>query len=129
VFLRKMVLRVNNTLPNGNTAWRFVDSHFVFPNPLNPWQTQFPEAISMNNLTQEIFDADFVAIKVGDVTLDVNPNLDGGIEDRSFTGVFPFYTKDFSFEKGEQIEIPITAKNLTSIAGMLLNLFRFRKNS
>ncbi len=123
VSLRKMVLRVNNTLPNGNTSWRFVDSHFNFPNPLNPWQTQFPEAINMNNLTQEIYDADFVAIKVGDVTLDVNPNVAGGIDNRSFSGVFPLSVKDISFEKGAQIEIPITAKNLTSIAGMQASFY------
>lgn len=123
VSLRKMVLRVSNTLPNGNTSWRFVDSHFNFPNPLNPWQTQFPEAINMNNLTQEIYDADFVAIKVGDVTLDVNPNVVGGTDDRNFTGVFPLSVKDIYFEKGEQIEIPITAKNLTSIAGMQASFY------
>ena len=70
VLLRKMVLRITNTLPNGNTAWRFVASDQIFPNPIDPWSSPFEEAININNLYGTLIDADFIAIKVGDVTLD-----------------------------------------------------------
>lgn len=52
---------------NPTTSWRFVDANFVFPNPDNPFQTSFPEAVAVNNLPQgQDLAADFVAVKVGD---------------------------------------------------------------
>ncbi len=123
VALRKMVLRVADKFPNGNTAWRFVSKNHIFNNPLNPWQTPFPEAINYNNLTNEVLDADFIAIKVGDVTLDVNPNNINLIEDRKFKGAFTLKAKNQIFKKGEIIEIPITTNEVGEIAGLQFGFY------
>ncbi|MCF8246613.1 MAG: T9SS type A sorting domain-containing protein [Saprospiraceae bacterium] len=67
VEIRKLILFINLEFTD-NTSWRFVDKGFVFPNPLNPFETTFPECVTLNfsagNPSQT---ADFVAIKVGDV--------------------------------------------------------------
>lgn len=66
VDLRKLILGITNQLPSGNTSWRFVPKSYTFPNPLNPFQTVFPELekdISANGAKP----ADFWGIKVGDV--------------------------------------------------------------
>ncbi len=67
VEIRKLILLINPEFPD-NTSWRFVDKSFVFPNPLNPFEPEFPECVTLNfsagNPSQT---ADFVAIKVGDV--------------------------------------------------------------
>jgi hypothetical protein len=63
VELRKLILGIYNELPS-NTSWRFVDKAFVFPDPNNPFQTQFPETKTVGPPNTLV---DFVAIKVGDV--------------------------------------------------------------
>jgi hypothetical protein len=55
-----------------NTSWRFVDADFEFPNPQNPFESGFPEFININDLNESVEDADFVAIKIGDINNTVN---------------------------------------------------------
>lgn len=64
--MRQLMLGIVPTFPN-NTSWRFVDASFAFPNPADPFATAFPETININNLSGDVTDLDFVAIKVGDV--------------------------------------------------------------
>lgn len=72
VAIRKLILQMENKFPN-NTSWRFVDKHFVFPDPANPFLTAFPEAANFNNVTTDILNADFIGVKVGDVNLSADP--------------------------------------------------------
>ena len=65
VELRKLILFIESGFPN-NTSWRFVDAEYVFPNPLNPWETSFPEVFSINDLPMGLTEANFIAIKIGD---------------------------------------------------------------
>jgi hypothetical protein len=83
VEFRKLILGIYNELPN-NTSWRFVDEAYMFPNPDNPFQDNFPENISINNLSGNMMANDFVGIKIGDVNGTVIANsLLGNIEERS----------------------------------------------
>ena len=66
VTLRKLILQINTELPGGR-SWRFVDKDFVFPAPYDPFATSFPEVLHFNNLTEDVKDADFIGIKIGDV--------------------------------------------------------------
>ena len=62
--IRKLILGIYGTLPN-NTSWRFVLDTFMFPNMNNPFQTAFPEAVTIISLPDTL--VDFIGIKVGDV--------------------------------------------------------------
>jgi PKD repeat protein len=74
-YLMQQVILTNlDTFPN-NTSWRFVVKDYVFPVASNPFAAAFPEAININNATSNISGADFIAIKIGDVTLDANPAI------------------------------------------------------
>lgn len=71
VALRRIILLIDTEFPN-NTSWRFVESDFQFTNPANPFEDNFPELVSLNNLTaNEVIN--FIAIKVGDVNESANP--------------------------------------------------------
>ncbi len=63
--IRKLILGVYQEYPN-NTSWRFVDSSFVFPNPLDPYQTVFPESISYMPSPPSLYRG-FYGMKIGDV--------------------------------------------------------------
>lgn len=66
VELRMVVLNHQEEFSN-NSSWRFVDAAYVFPNPQNPFEEPFPEAIHYNNFIAGLPPASFIAIKVGDV--------------------------------------------------------------
>jgi len=71
---RKLLMGMYTELPN-NTAWRFVDGDFQFPNPSNPFQSAFPEFINVHD--GQIPDSiGFVGVKTGD--LDCSAVLNGG---------------------------------------------------
>ncbi|MEK7257198.1 MAG: hypothetical protein AAB316_20760, partial [Bacteroidota bacterium] len=71
VAIRKMILQVTDSFPN-NASWRFLPKGFVFPNPLDPWATPFPEVLNFNDLSEDKLKTDFIGIKVGDVNLSAN---------------------------------------------------------
>ena len=65
LLLRKLILQIEEEFPNSD-SWRFVDKSFEFADPTMPFEEEFPEVISINNLSQNEV-ANFIAIKVGDV--------------------------------------------------------------
>jgi uncharacterized repeat protein (TIGR01451 family) len=92
-----------------NTSWRFVEEDFVFPVPTNPWFTTFPEAITINNLNNDIMSNDFVAIKIGDVNYSAQTTLftDGtAVENRSFASTFHLQVEEQQLQAGQLIEVP-----------------------
>ena len=68
--LRKLVLGITNDIPE-NTSWRFIPDGFVFTNPDNPFEDNFPEQVSFD-LDQEALQFDFTAIKIGDINQSAN---------------------------------------------------------
>ncbi|MBK7336401.1 MAG: HYR domain-containing protein [Saprospirales bacterium] len=111
VAIRKVILQVEDNFPN-NTSWRFVDEDYLFPNPVNPWADPngFPEVISYNNLQASELEADFVAIKVGDVNGSAAVNATE-LEDRTMMGDLLFHTKDLELKAGKTYEVPFFGDN------------------
>lgn len=66
VLLRRMILNFDERFSHGK-SWRFVDAHTRFEDPGNPWKTNFSEIRNINNIRANVQDADFIAIKIGDV--------------------------------------------------------------
>ncbi|MCC7465365.1 MAG: T9SS type A sorting domain-containing protein [Saprospiraceae bacterium] len=107
VELRKLILGIYSELPN-NTAWRFVDKKFVFPNVYNPFQTSFPEVIGFLDIAPNQNEANFVGIKVGDVNGSVIPNLNAPAEERS-SGTAIFDIEDREVKADEAFEVTFKA--------------------
>ncbi|MDO8367877.1 MAG: HYR domain-containing protein [Saprospiraceae bacterium] len=106
VEIRKLILGTYTSLPQ-NTSWRFVDYSFVFPNPLNPFQTGFPDTIPIFDILINISGLNFVGIKVGDVNHTVVPNLISPAEER-FEGTVYFNAEDREVRVGEIFELKIS---------------------
>jgi hypothetical protein len=100
VELRKLILGIYDTLPL-NRSWRFIDSAFVFPNPLNPFQTAFPEKAAIGNGSP----VSFVGVKVGDVNLTAVPNAQGPPDERGL-GTAYIDSEDRAVEEGDIVLIP-----------------------
>ncbi len=111
VEIRKLILYITDEFPS-NTSWRFVPKDFVFPNPNDPWATQFPEVVNYNNLPSDVLDADFVAIKTGDVNGSAQANIYDGTQDRTTNGSLVLFAQNTSWEKGEEVVLDITTDDL-----------------
>jgi hypothetical protein len=105
VAIRKVILHLTDVFPN-NTSWRFVAASHAFGSIQNPWQTPFPEVLNYNNLAIDDLDADFIAIKVGDVNGSATVNAMGNANERTVTGNLSFYIPDREAEAGELFEAP-----------------------
>lgn len=64
--LRKLILGLDVHFAN-NTSWRFVDADYVFPEVRNPWSANFPEAVTIRLGIDSRRNANFIAIKIGDL--------------------------------------------------------------
>ena len=89
---RKLVLRQINSIA-GNTSWRFIPKSTVLPSAPSPPPTNLPELMTFTNVMDTIRNADFIAVKTGDVNTSAqnlasnlvqvrNAGLKLGIDDR-----------------------------------------------
>jgi hypothetical protein len=118
--LRRIILGVETEFAN-NTSWRFIDAKYTFPDPKNPWAEPFPEVVNINNLNQTLISGDFVAVKVGDVTLDAKTNqlMSNG---RSYAGDFRFDLEQQELLPGRTYRIPFHTDPTTAIQGFQFTL-------
>lgn len=117
ITLRKLILGNDLELSN-NSSWRFVEADYVFPNPADPWQEVFPEVYNINDIPASgIGGANFVAIKIGDVSGDVQANNLLGLEQRSTAGLFTLEVQDQLLERGAVYTLPVYATDLATVSG------------
>jgi hypothetical protein len=110
---------------NGNApSWRFVDKKFIFPNPANPFQTDFPESITGENAATDV---DFVAIKSGDVNHTAIMCETCGAFMKP-AGTFEFAIPTRSLKPGDYVTIPVIASGTQAVTAWQLGL-RFDPNS
>lgn len=102
VQLRKLILGIDTAFI-GNTSWRFVPENFIFPNPLDPFASVFPESLHVSAENTSLTDLDFVAIKTGDVNQTASPSLTNPAEQRSTP--FPILLTDQSWEAGASVVV------------------------
>jgi len=101
----------------GNTAWRFVPSEHVFPDPTQPLSSGFPETISTVCPAPSGPNRLFTAIKTGDVDGSANVSSKGGKEQ-----VVTFSTPRKRFRAGDVLEVVIQTPDLSAVAGFQFTL-------
>jgi subtilisin-like proprotein convertase family protein len=112
--LRKMILNPGLTFGN-NTSWRFVEGIYAFPNPAKP--CGFPELKQYNQLQPGLTSAQFIGVKIGDVSGDAVPNSLLGGEVRNAVGTLTFSIADRMLAAGEEYTVAITAEQFRGIQG------------
>lgn len=81
--LRKLILGLYTELPNNN-SWRFVESAYTFVDELNPFP--FAENVEIDNLEEQVINADFIGVKIGDVNTSVISNVNSSnVDSRSLS--------------------------------------------
>lgn len=114
VALRKMILDPVNAEFKNNWSWRFVDGGYAFPNPNHPCdfaETKMVEFPSMNGINS----ANFIAVKIGDISGDHNPNSlqEGDLRQRQVA--LNFETTERRLVAGREYEIGIILNQFNNI--------------
>ena len=108
---RRVILRLIDSFPN-NRSWRFVPKNYTFPGGIDPILVTFPNFLTYNNVTDTVFNADFIALKTGDINgTATNTPLTNSIEPRS-QKAFVLEAQDVLLETGKTYEIPIKTPKL-----------------
>lgn len=122
IFIQRLLLQIDNQFPN-NDSWRFIPSDHVFPNPLNPLGSIPPNSIPYPNVQMDQLDANFIGIKVGDVSGDANPGLVGPSEQGIATAEpLSLQMEDQYFEQGAVLDIEIPNLLKAELAGFQFSL-------
>jgi len=118
--LRKLILGIYDELPQ-NDSWTFVPKGHEFFDEQMPWNS--PNRINLSSLYISEMDADFVAVKIGDVNGSAVVNLDGAtdLEKRSNNKVF-LSTDNMSYKAGELVAVPLRVDKSADIAGIQFTL-------
>jgi hypothetical protein len=98
VELRKMILAVQNDFTK-NTAWRFIDQAYQFPNPKSPFNPAFPEKVNVNGVAASAI-ASFIGVKVGDVNASASTSNFTTPTPRSLNTTY-FNAEEKAFVNGE----------------------------
>ncbi len=70
VYIKRLILDIDSVYPS-KKLWVFVDSNFIFTNPLAPFP--YKDSISYSNLSENKVNQTLIGIKLGDVNWDWNP--------------------------------------------------------
>ncbi len=125
VLIQRAILQLNSEFP-GNSAWRFIPTSYQFLDPLNPLDEAFPESISIENLSGNLANQDFVAIKVADVSYNV-PTA-GLVATPRTSETLNLAIANQNYVAGEILEIPVTTKELHTLSGFQFELDFDRNN-
>lgn len=117
--LRKLILHISTEFAS-NTSWRFIPTGYQFPAATNPWLNEFPELTNYNDLVG-VVNADFIAVKTGDVNGSATANLLSS-DDRTLNGQFNFQLENIDMIAGTIYKTPFSNAGINSIDGFQLTL-------
>ena len=112
--LRKLILGIYESLPETD-SWSFVPKDYKFIDQFNPWN--YPDHMYIDDMSIGHENADFVAIKIGDVNDSAMFDSKGIIEGRSRESVF-LSTVSESYDKGDLVAVPIILEDMIDMRGL-----------
>lgn len=120
VLIRKVVLARDNEFQN-NTSWRFIEADYEFTDISTAAAASFMESFLVTENMGNVTDMDFVAVKIGDVTGNVNPNdlLENVSRDKE---AIVFQTANLLIAKDNIYEVPFQLLHASDVAGYQFTL-------
>lgn len=114
VALRKVILGIESTFPNGQSEWRFVDKSQTFTDIAKPFP--FNEEFDFNNVSSTTNNVNFIGMKIGDVNGSAKLNARSIDSDNRSVGILPL-AYETSIENGYSY-IAIYADESATITGL-----------
>ena len=111
IVLTKSLILQNITSFPGNKLWTFVNSSYVFANPLNPFPYENSRSYSSVNAASN---QDFTGCKLGDV----NNSWDANVAKAISSTTLGFNVPNRQAKNGDIITIPVSVSNFNDISGL-----------
>ena len=111
--LRKLILGIYSELP-ANDSWRFIDATQQFPLTTMPWPLQ--EVITLNNLSSDMIENNFVAVKIGDVNGNASTTLNNSNVENRYNPYY-FNARNTKYEAGDLVELVVQAGEAIDMHG------------
>ncbi len=112
--LKKIILNPIDPEFKNNTSWRFVDGGYAFPNPIHPCDFAETKKIEISS-NFALYYANFIAVKIGDVSGDHNPESVQESSSRYSPGALIFHAKEQELVAGREYEVDILANQFQNI--------------
>ncbi len=123
VQLRQLILNINTAFSN-NTSWRFVDANHTFTTD-TPLTEDFKEKITIDNHQVDRMNANFVAVKVGDLNGSATANAlqkQQNSESRTARKTLTLNILDKNLTAGQTVTIDFTQQDLKNFEGYQMAL-------
>lgn len=120
--LRKLILHLDDELPNNQSSWRFIDANFEFSEKQSPLSQGYPSKFDILNMDSEVVHTDFIAVKVGDVNVSARANSLMNIEPRSSANDLQLYIEEQDVRSGEEFSVTFNANSQTDLLGYQFTL-------
>ncbi len=117
VVLRKLILGIQETVPN-QSSWIFVPKNFRFTDINNPWL--FPNHLMIEQSKQDVVNADFIALKTGDINSSASANSNNFITEARSQLPFILYYDIQPLEVGGQSLIRFYSSDIQYLKGLQL---------
>ncbi len=118
VELKRLILGINNELAQSD-SWLMIRADQEFVDPSSPWP--FIKDIQIIDLNRNMMEEDFIAIKMGDINDNADPNNLDRSQKRSNSSVELSYL-DRDMSQGESVQIKIQSPSLTEVYGFQVAL-------
>jgi len=103
--IRQVILGLIPEFPN-NPSWLFFEEDFTFDDPNDPFGTVLPNNVYTFSTDTDILAKNYMALKIGDVNNNANPNLNNDIDTRNkYARALLLNIKDRELKVGEEVEI------------------------
>lgn len=116
--LRKLILGVFEELPESQ-SWAFVPEDHEFVDVNAPWD--YPHMIELNEMSEEMDQMDFVAVKKGDVNNSAELASTKAVGKRAFNATY-LQTKNANYNKGDLVAVPLIVDQSSEVLGMQFTL-------
>ena len=119
--LRKLLLFIDTEFRQ-NTSWRYIHRDHNFFNPLNPFDSPFPEIYTIEELENSMAGFDFIGIKTGDVNNSGTINGFDELEDRNSQPSLWLTAEDQMLKAGEEVIVDFKATGQEQLAALQFTL-------
>ncbi|HNW90499.1 MAG TPA: T9SS type A sorting domain-containing protein [Bacteroidales bacterium] len=115
ISMTKALILQNITSFPGNKLWSFVNSSYVFADPIHPFP--YENSRSYSNATAAS-DQNFIGVKLGDVNNSWDPFVSKALSSEIIT----MSTQSMETVNGAIVEVPVTVKDFNNISGFQYTL-------
>ena len=115
--IRKLVLGIKTKMINN--SWRFPIRYqeFDMRNPLS-----YIEKYELKNVMSDIYDIDFIAVKIGDINNTVVVDLQGNNTETRTSKIWNWSISDQAFKAGDIVSVPVFSTGDMDIYGCQLTM-------